>query len=144
VLLAGIAGWATEGGIAADKAVALALLVPSPSVIPVLLSDANWRRPYRAPRTRQAAAETGSPVPWARGTLRVICAVPLSAFAAIGCGALVAVRAPWDEADRFIGGAFLATLLWAGFGVWSTTDRRLGLVTGALAVISALSFALAA
>ncbi len=145
VLVAGSAGWAAEAGIAADKAVALALLVPSLAVIPVLLRDASWRRPHRAPRIRQAAlAETAGRIAWGRGSLRVLCAGPLSAAAAIGCGALLAVRAPWDEADRFIGGAFLATLLWAGFGVWSTTDRRLGLVTGALIVISALAVALAA
>ncbi len=145
VLAAGVAGWTLEDGNAADKAVAFALLVPSLAVIPVLLRDASWRRPHRAPRNRQTVpAEAGAPIPWGRGALRVLCAGPLSAAAAIGCGALLAVKAPWSEADRFIVGAFLATLLWAVAGVWSTTDQRLRLVTSALTVLAVLSAALAA
>lgn len=145
VLVAGAVGWAIEGSNAADKAVAFALLVPSLAVIPVLLRDASWRRPYRPPRFRQAApAETSRPIPWGRGALRVLCAGPLSAAAAIGAGALLAVKAPWPEADRFVAGAFLATLLWAIAGVWSTTDNRLGLVAVALIILATLTFALAA
>ena len=140
----GAVGWALEGDNAADRAIAFALLVPSLAVIPVLLRDATWRRPHRSPRTRQAAPETGSPIPWSRGALRVLCAGPLSAAAAIGAGALLAVKAPWPEADRFVAGTFLATLLWAIAGVWSTTDRRLGLVTVVLIVLAILAVALAA
>jgi hypothetical protein len=144
VLAAGAFGWALEGDSAIDKAVALTLLVPSLAVIPVLLRDASWR-PRRPPRTREATpAEPRGRIAWGRGALRVLCAGPLSAAAAIGIGALLAVKAPWEEADRFIAGTFLATLLWALAGVWSTTDRRLGLVTGALIGSAALSCMLAA
>ncbi|MEI9988130.1 MAG: hypothetical protein WDN69_36510 [Aliidongia sp.] len=128
-----------------DKAVALALLVPSLAVIPVLLRDANWRHPQRRRQDRRAEpVERSRSIPWAPGALRVLCAGPLSAAAAIGCGALLAVKAPWPEADRFVAGAFLTTTLWAAAGVWSTTDRRLGLVTGVLIVSTVLCGALAA
>lgn len=143
LLAAGAAGWAIEGGNGVDKAVAFALLVPSLAVIPVLLRDASWRHPHRAPRRRETV-EAAEPIPWLRGALRVLCAGPLSAAAAIGCGLLLAAKAPWAEIDRFIAGAFLATLLWAVAGVWSTTDRRLGLVAGVLILLAALASALAA
>jgi hypothetical protein len=135
-LLAGaLFGWlATTGW---DVALALTLLAPSLAAYAVLAAHAEIRPP-RAPK----------PCKWAvvsrqgrgrRAIVRTLYAGPLSAAAALGLGAALALRAPLAEADRLVAGGLIVPLAWAAGMVWATTDARLariGLGLGAVVAVS--------
>jgi hypothetical protein len=140
LLTLGLFGWmATTGG---DVAVALALLVPSLVAYAVLAAGAKIKgaRASRATRS-EVELELSPSAPW-RAILRTAYAGPLAALAAFSCGAAVAMKAPWPEADRLIAGGMLAPVLWAAGMIWASTDSRLsriglGLAAAAIASLAA-------
>lgn len=139
LLVAGLLAWAATTG--TDVAVALGLLVPSLAAYAVLAANAKVKgaRPSRATRSEVELELAPSP-PW-RAVVRAFYAGPLAAVAAMSCGAAVALKAPWPEADRLVAGGMLAPVLWAVGMIWATTDSRLariglGLAAGSLASLA--------
>jgi hypothetical protein len=141
-IAAGLAGWAAVAGL--DMAVALALLVPSPMAFVMLATGAELK-PRRAQRTPRPAVELpAAPSGHWRTILRALYAGPLSAAAALGCAAAVALRAPLAEADRLVLGGMLVPGVWAAGMIWATTDPRLARIGLGLGASAVLAFALAA
>jgi hypothetical protein len=141
LLALGLFGWAaTTGG---DVAVALALLVPSLAAYAILAAGAKVKgaKASRAIRS-EVELEAAPSAPW-RALLRTLYAGPLAAIAAFSCGAAVALKAPWPEADRLIAGGMLVPALWAGGMIWATTDSRLSRIGLGLAAAAFASLAAA-
>jgi hypothetical protein len=131
---------ATTGG---DVAFALALLVPSLAAYALLAAGAKLRRAKAArPPRGEVELEAAPSAPW-RALLRTLYAGPLAAAAAFSCGAAVALRAPWPEADRLVAGALLTPVLWAAGMIWATTDGRLARIGWGLAAVALASLAAA-
>jgi hypothetical protein len=126
-------GWAALA--ASDKAVALALLVPSPvAYLIVALGAERTRR--RNGRRRESISEiepaSGTARPWAAAA-RFVLAGPLSAVAAAAVGTAIALCPLWSEPNRVIAGGLLAPALWAAGMCWSLADTRLDRVAAGLA-----------
>ena len=140
-LAAGLLGWAAVAGL--DTAVALALLAPSLAAYGVVAARVELK-PKKAQRPPKAAVELPeAPSGHWRTAVRTLYAGPLSAAAALGCAAAVALRAPLGEADRLIAGGMLAPIVWAAGMIWATTDARLTRIGLGLGAATALAFAIA-
>lgn len=130
--LAGL-GWATLA--ASDKAVALALLAPSPVAYLIVAAGAERTR-RRNGRRREGATEiepaSGTARPW-RTAVRFLLAGPLSAAAAAAISTAISICPWWNEANRIVAGGLLAPALWAAGMCWSLSDARLGRVAAGLA-----------
>ncbi|HEX4504208.1 MAG TPA: hypothetical protein VH722_00650 [Alphaproteobacteria bacterium] len=118
-----------------DKAVALALLVPSPvAYLIVALGSERTRR--RNGRRRDGGSEiepaAGPARPW-RAAARFLLAGPLSAIAAAAIGTAISLCPFWSEPNRIIAGGLLAPAVWAAGMCWSLSDDRLGRVAAGLA-----------
>ena len=127
-------GWAMLA--AGDKAVALALLVPSPvAYLIVALGSERTRR--RNGRRREGIGDiepaSGTARPW-RVAARFVLAGPLSAIAAAAIGTAISLCPFWSEPNRIIAGGLLAPAVWAAGMCWSLSDNRLGRVAAGLAV----------
>lgn len=146
LLILGLFGWAATTG--ADVAVALALLVPSLVAYAVLAATAKIRgakvRGAKTSRTARSEVELeAAPSALWRAMLRTLYAGPLAAVAAFSCGAAVALKAPWPEADRLVAGGMLAPALWAAGMIWAATDSRLSRIGLGLAATCLGSLAVA-
>jgi hypothetical protein len=142
LLAAGLFGWGMVAG--ADMALALGFLAPSLAGYALLAASARVRRgrTKKPPRAEVELPAANGP-PW-RAWLRFLFAGPLAALAAVGVGTAVALRTPWDEADRLVAGGMLLPALWSLGMIWATSDARLARIGLGLAAVSAAGFALAA
>ena len=126
VLLAGAWLWHLAG-MAWDKAIAVATLGPSLIAYLVLIQQAEWRD-GRANVTRTRLPSAPEPVSqdtFVRGVNRVVLAGPVALAAALGLTALIALRAPWVEADRLVTAGLVLPIAWSAAAIWATMDARL-------------------
>jgi hypothetical protein len=117
-----------------DKAIAVATLGPSLIAYLALIRQAEWRN-GRANVTRTRLASAQEPVPqdtFVRGVNRVVLAGPVALAAALGLTALIALRAPWVEADRLVTAGLVLPIAWSAGAIWATMDARLVRVAVAL------------
>ena len=148
--LGGAVAWHLAG-LGWDEAIAFALLGPSLIAFLVLTQHAAWsptaagagrarraggrvarsgklRRGANSERPATVAPSTvddgASPSTLGRGTARTLLAGPVALAAALGLTALVALRAPWVEANRLVTAGFLLPIAWAGGAIWATMDSR--------------------
>ena len=151
LLAAGVIGWRLTGA-GWDWAAGLAVLCPCLAGFAAVLAGAEPPRrqgarmrpkPERRPERQDVEPPLAQGAAW-RGWARAACVGPLAGLGAVGCGALIALRAPWEAADRLVAGGFLAPVVWAAAAVWATTDERLGRVAVGLALLSVASFGAAA
>ncbi|WP_293383801.1 hypothetical protein [Phenylobacterium sp.] len=144
-LAAGVVAWRGTG-VAWDKAVAFGLLAPLPPALVLVAASARlpgrWRRAGPEPRTAIEPASNADRL-W-RGVGRTLLAGPLALAAAAGLCSALAVKAPWQEADRFILALFLLPLAWAAGAIWATTDARLARVAAGLGGLALAGFGAAA
>ena len=68
------------------------------------------------------------------GVVRVLLAGPGALATALGLTGLVALRAPWLEADRLVAAGFVLPVAWAVGAIWATMDRRIARVAVGLGV----------
>ena len=147
ILACGVFAWRLSGA-GWDKAVAFAALAPTLIAFVVVAAradirpkDSKTKRPKTPCKTAPCKAEPPlSAGPLWRGLVRTVLAGPLSGLAAVGLAVAADLRAPWSEADGLVAAGFIAPLAWAGFGVWATTDERLGRVGVVLSAIALASF----
>lgn len=136
-LAAATLGW---GAIAAgDKAVALALLVPSPvAYLIVALGSERARRKNGRRRDGEIEPAAGTMRPW-RAVVRFLLAGPLSAVAAAAVGTAISLCPWWGEANRIVAAGLLAPAVWAIGMCWSLSDVRLGRVAAGLGAMTLLA-----
>jgi hypothetical protein len=137
LLTSAVLGWAWGRG--ADKAVALALLMPSPLAYAVVASGADLRR-RRNSRRRDGPnliARASAEVRFRRAAARFLLAGPLSGAAATAVGTALALNPSWDEANRIVAAGLLVPAVWAAAMCWSLSDRRIGRIALGLAAITA-------
>ena len=91
-----------------------------------------------APRVQRGATRVGirseSGGSLGRGVARTMLAGPVALLAALGLTGLVALRAPWEAADRVVAAGFVLPLAWAMGALWATMDRKLTRVAVGLCV----------
>ena len=80
---------------------------------------------------------------WWRGALRVLLAGPLSGAASILVGVALAKQLPLADVDAIAVGGLAVPLLWAGGMAWTLSDDRILRALAVIAIVSAVSFALA-
>lgn len=142
LLAAAAVSWRATGP-AWDKAIALAALTPSLVALTTLALGAEvaGARARKAPRNETVVElPVGVPARWTN-FVRFLLAGPLAGAAALGVATLVALRAPWVDADRLVAAGFLLPLGWAAGCIWATTDTRPLRVAAGLAATTALAFA---
>jgi len=142
-----------HAGAAADKAVALAAVVPSLAALALVANQARWpgdprsTRRLRRTATDRTPARSSSPGAPGPGPARIALAGPLTLAVALALTALVALRAPWSEADRLIAAGFTLPLAWAVGTLWVLMARgqlRSRLVAAGLSSHSVLGLGLGA
>jgi hypothetical protein len=119
-----------------DKAIAAATLGPSLIAYLLLIREADWRN-GRANVTRTRLPSAREPVSqntFVRGVNRAVLAGPVALAAALGLTALIALRAPWVEADRLVTAGLVLPLAWSAGAIWATMDAKLVRVAVALVV----------
>ena len=102
--------------------------VPLRSEVPLWLGvqrSVGAQTPVNAPALGQSLR---------RGAARALLAGPGALAAALGLTGLVALRAPWLEADRLVAAGFVLPVAWAVGAVWATMDRKLARVAVGLCV----------
>jgi hypothetical protein len=143
LLIAATPAWALGAGW--DKAIALALLVPSLAGFAFVCANLEMRR-KRARRLARAATalpDTSGEGAW-RAWARAACGGPLSGAAAVLIAAAWALKGLGSQADRAAEALVLAPVIWAAGLTWSTTDGRLarvGMGLGASALAGGLAAA---
>jgi hypothetical protein len=61
---------------------------------------------------------------------------PVALAAGLGVTAVIALRAPWVEADRLVTAGFILPTAWAAGAVWATMDGNLTRVTVVLVAVA--------
>lgn len=145
-----IAGWTTLGlsafawraaDMGWDMALAYAALNFSLAGLARLAFGLDVRPRRRAASGRVAAGEPPQPTRIGGAIWRAVLVGPLAGAAALGAAVLIAIRAPWGQADRLVAAGFLLPLLWAAGGVWAISDPRSTRATGGLALLAVATFA---
>ncbi len=142
LLIISALGW--RGLVAADKAIAFAMLAPSLVAFAVIAGGADFTRKAKRRPVRdavQSAELTAGRSNWSRGLSRIALAGPVSALTAMAVAMLVATKAPFGDAGRLIASSLLAPAIWAGFMAWSLYDSRLDRVFAALVMIALIGTA---
>ena len=153
VLALAIPAWQGAGA-AADKAVALAILLPCLMALALVAAQGEWLSDSRLARRRRHRVhdrvqqlETSGPRWLSRaGLVRALLAGPMALAVALGLCVWVALRAPASAADRLITAGLVLPLAWAlcallGLMIKRATPR---LVANSLSAHSALGLALGA
>lgn len=142
LLILSALGW--RGLVAADKAIAFAMLAPSLVAFAVIAGGADFTRKTKRRPARdavQSAELTAGRSSWARDLSRTALAGPVSALTALAVAMLVATKTPFGDASRLIASGLLAPVIWAGFMAWSLYDSRPDRVFAALVMIALIGSA---